>query len=181
SGLVLNPATGVVTGTPLAFDRFAFTVQVSDTAIPPHVRQQDLVIRIAPLALAAAPSTREDQSLAVTLDAVSGSLPLVFTITSAPQHGTLSDAPPQLTYTPVANYSGPDSFAFTVTVVSPLGPITSNPAIVELTVLDVNDAPSFNASNVGAFEDAGPQTVPNWANSFSPGPVNEASQTVLSY
>jgi YVTN family beta-propeller protein len=181
SGLVLNPATGVISGTPLAFDRFAFTVQVSDSAIPPHVRQQDLVIRIAPLALAAAPSTREDQSLAVTLDAVSGSLPLVFAITAPPAHGVLSDAPPHLTYTPTANYSGPDSFAFTVTVVSPIGPVTSNPAIVDLTVLDVNDAPSFGASNVAVLEDAGPQAVPNWANGFSPGPANEASQTVLSY
>ena len=77
SGLLLNSATGVIAGTPLASDRFAFTVQVSDSAVPPHVRQQDLVLRIAPLALAAAPTTREDQSLAVTLDAVSGSLPLV--------------------------------------------------------------------------------------------------------
>jgi len=40
--------------------------------------------------------------------------PLSFAIVSAPAHGALSGAAPNLTYTPNAGYTGPDSFVFSV-------------------------------------------------------------------
>ena len=48
-----------------------------------------------------------------------------------------------------------------------------------ITVLPVNDRPSFTRGpNQAVNEDAGPQTVNNWATNFSPGPADEAGQTL---
>ena len=40
--------------------------------------------------------------------------PLTFTVVTSPGHGTLSGTPPNVTYTPNANFTGPDSFTFKV-------------------------------------------------------------------
>lgn len=67
--------------------------------------------------------------------------PLTATINSLPTHGTLSLQPNgRFTYTPTANYYGPDQFSYEVTD----GYATSNIATVDLTV---NDVP-------GVFDDA---------------------------
>jgi hypothetical protein len=50
---------------------------------------------------------------------------------------------------------------------------------VVLTVLQVNQPPTFAIGpNQAVLENAGPQTVPHWITTFSPGPPNEAGQTV---
>jgi hypothetical protein len=50
---------------------------------------------------------------------------------------------------------------------------------VALTVNPVNDPPTFVKGNdVAVLEDAGLQTVANWATNISPGPADEAAQTV---
>jgi formylglycine-generating enzyme required for sulfatase activity len=52
---------------------------------------------------------------AITLtasDSDGGPQALTFSIVSLPQHGMLTGTPPSVTYTPVAGYSGPDSFTF---------------------------------------------------------------------
>jgi N-acetylglucosamine-6-sulfatase len=41
--------------------------------------------------------------------------PLTYALTSPPGHGTLTGAPPNVTYTPALDYLGPDAFDFTVT------------------------------------------------------------------
>src|SRR5207247_2050864 len=53
------------------------------------------------------------------------------------------------TYTPTANYSGPDSFTFTVND----GGLTSPPATVSITVTAVNLAPTANPQSVPTNED----------------------------
>lgn len=58
------------------------------------------------------------------------------------------------------------------------GADTSAPQNVAITVTPVNDAPGFTGSgNHQSQEDAGPQSVPNWATNISVGPANEVSQT----
>jgi hypothetical protein len=48
-----------------------------------------------------------------------------------------------------------------------------------LTITPVNDAPSFTkGADQSVNEDAGPQTVPNWATNLSPGPPNETGQAL---
>jgi hypothetical protein len=78
---------------------------------------------------------------------------LTFTITSNPAHGTLSNLNPatgDVTYTPNPGYSGPDSFAFTVTDDGSAGPpagLTSSPATVSLTVIPFSPPPGPGSSS----------------------------------
>ncbi len=102
-----------------------------------------LAVNDAPTAAAQAVTAEEDTPAAITL---AGSDPegeaLTFQIASAPAHGSLAGAAPNLTYTPAADYAGPDSFTFTATDAS--GAVSA-PATVSITVTPVNDAPRVNA------------------------------------
>ena len=75
--------------------------------------------------------TPEDTSVAITLTATDPEgQSLSYAVTSGPANGSLSGAAPNLTYTPDAGYSGPDSFTFTADD----GANTSNPATVSISV-----------------------------------------------
>lgn len=54
-----------------------------------------------------------------------------------PAHGSLSGMAPALSYTPQADYAGPDEFLFKAND----GTLDSNVATVNLTITPVNDAP----------------------------------------
>ncbi|MBB5209069.1 cadherin domain-containing protein [Chiayiivirga flava] len=59
------------------------------------------------------------------------------------------------------------------------GADTSAPQLFEITVAPVNDAPGFVAGGDQTVnEDAGAQSVAGWASAISPGPADEASQSV---
>ena len=92
----------------------------------------------APVADAQSVTTAEDTAAPITL---TGSDPdgdsLAYEVVDAPAHGTLTGTAPALTYTPDADYDGPDSFTFTVSD----GSLTSAPATVSITVTPVPDAP----------------------------------------
>ena len=55
----------------------------------------------------------------------------------APAKGALSGTPPNLKYTPAADYYGADSFTF----IANDGSLNSAPATISITVSPVNDAP----------------------------------------
>ena len=79
-----------------------------------------------------------------------------------------------LLITPAANQSG----LTTITVTVNLSGGGSASDSFTLTVLPVNDAPTFTKGpNQTILEDAGPQTVNNWATGISAGP-NEGAQTL---
>ncbi|HEX8705149.1 MAG TPA: Ig-like domain-containing protein, partial [Myxococcaceae bacterium] len=107
------------------------------TDTPPTAEEQSL-------------TTPEDQAVAVELG---GSDPegnvLTFTITSQPTNGTLSGTAPKLIYTPASNFSGTDSFTFTVSD----GQSTSAPATVSITITPVNDAPTATPQSAIALEE----------------------------
>ncbi|MEO7098156.1 MAG: Ig-like domain-containing protein, partial [Luteolibacter sp.] len=66
-----------------------------------------------PVAVAASLATDEDTTLPVTLAATDiENDALTYEVTVQPQHGSLFGTAPDFTYTPVANYNGPDSFSF---------------------------------------------------------------------
>lgn len=110
-----------------------------------------------PVANAGSTSTSEDQSKSITLsgsDADGDTL--TYTILTNPSNGALSGTPPNLTYTPTANFNGSDSFTFRVND----GETNSAAATFSITVTAVNDAPTLNAlSNVTVAEDSGNRTV----------------------
>src|SRR5207247_2384680 len=91
-----------------------------------------------------------DTAKAITLAATDaeGSA-LTFTIVAAPAHGTLSGTAPAVTYTPAANYNGPDGFTFKAND----GTVDSNVATVTITVASVNDAPVASDETVTTDED----------------------------
>ena len=94
---------------------------------------------------AAAPQsvvTSEDVPVAITLrgDDVDGDA-LSFQIESSPANGTLSGQPPDLVYHPNPNFTGSDSFRFSVSD----GRAVSEPATVIIAVQATDDAPAAHA------------------------------------
>ena len=90
-----------------------------------------------PVANAQALSTKEDTAKPITLAAtdVEGDA-LTYAVVQAPAHGVLTGSGANRTYTPAANYNGPDSFSFKASDSS----ADSNVAAVSLTVTPVADA-----------------------------------------
>src|SRR5439155_24752867 len=104
---------------------------------------------------------------------------LTFALVCPPAHGLLVRAGPggpSLTYTPTADYNGPDAFTYVVHD----GHVNSNATgRINVTIAAVNDAPSFSAGpNQTVAEDSGANTVPNWATGISAGPADESGQTL---
>lgn len=95
-----------------------------------------------PSAAPQALTTDEDTQLAITLGGSDPeNSPLSFTILTDPLHGTLSGDAPALTYTPISNFNGADSFTFKVND----GSLDSTPATISITVNPVNDLPVAHA------------------------------------
>jgi len=101
--------------------------------------------------------------------------PLTAVLVATTTHGTLAlNANGSFSYTPAANYFGPDSFTY----VASDGLTSSAPAVVSITVIPVNDVPSFaNAGHQRVNMNAPAQSL-NWASNISAGPANESSQTL---
>src|SRR5207244_7161097 len=99
----------------------------------------------APVANAQSVTTAEDTAKPITLTATDADGDtLTYAIVTAPAHGTLSGVAPAVTYTPAANYNGPDSFTFKAND----GTLDSNAATVTLAVTPVNDAHGAAAQRV---------------------------------
>ena len=120
-------------------------------------------INDAPSANSQSVTTNSNTPVAITLtgnDLETLNADLVFEVTVTPAHGSLSGTGANRTYTPNANYSGPDSFQFTVRDAGDgsAAPLTSSAATVSITVNDTV-APVINApANVSVNTDAGATT-----------------------
>jgi hypothetical protein len=142
----LNPNTGSVTYSPNVnfngADSFAFTVNDGSlTSAVASVTITVTAVNDAPVANNQSVGTTEDTSLPITLTGNDVDGPIMnFTVVGPPAHGTLSGTAPNLSYQPVTNYNGTDSFTFTVND----GSLTSTVAAVSITVTAVNDAPAAN-------------------------------------
>ena len=104
----------------------------------------------APVALAQSLLTPRDTVLPVTLSATDpdGDF-LTFLVTEPPSHGSLSGVPPDLLYTPSANFLGPDAFEF----IADDGLLTSEPARVEIVVDLPNNPPVADGQEAVTLED----------------------------
>jgi hypothetical protein len=105
-------------------------------------------------------STREDTAKSFTLSANDpDGDPLTFTITDAPDHGTLSGTPPNLVYTPGKDFNGTDRFTYAVS--DDRG--ASESQEVDLRVTPSNDAAAVTTTSGGTLatfvEDGSPVVV----------------------
>lgn len=116
------------------------------------------------------PLTASDQSLAVAknghkLITLTGSVgnegQLKYSVLTNPLHGTLSGEAPDLTYTPVPNYEGPDSFTFKVsygrasvtgTVTMDVTSINAPPQAFNKTITTDEDVTAFIALDARDLE-----------------------------
>ncbi len=149
AGATIDATTGVFSWTPAENQGpsdYTFAIRISDgvtTADAPillHVTE----VNVAPVANGQTVMTAEDTALGITLAGSDADLPvniLSFSVVSGPAHGTLSGTIPSLTYTPAANYNGPDSFTFMVND----GALDSAVVTVSITVTAVNDGPLLAA------------------------------------
>ncbi|WP_162925915.1 Ig-like domain-containing protein [Isoalcanivorax indicus] len=103
---------------------------------------------IAPVADSQSVVTNQDTALLITLSGsdADGDL-LTYAIASAPANGSLSGTAPNVTYTPNTDFSGADSFTFTVND----GTVSSAPATVAITV---NAIPVANPQSVETDQQA---------------------------
>ena len=127
-----------------------FTFRTNDGALDSALATVTVTVdpvQDAPVADARTAGVNEDDSVVIAL---SGSDPdgdpLTFAIDSPPTNGALGTVvstgatTATVEYTPTANYTGPDSFTFTVDD----GTVASAPATVSITVSNVNDPPTVD-------------------------------------
>ncbi len=104
----------------------------------------------APVAEDMEVSTPEDTAVDITLDVSDANDdPLTAEIVTGPMHGALVVEGLVVTYTPDADYNGPDSFTYRVSD----GELWSDTATVSITVTPVNDAPVANDMTETTVED----------------------------
>ena len=130
-----------------------------------------------PVASAAPVTTLEDKPVNGVVTATDPENdPLTFSKVSDPLHGKVTlNANGTYTYTPDADYFGPDSFR--VSVSDGNGGVDT--VTVNVTITPVNDPPSFkNTGNLTVCGNGTLQTISNWASSISAGPANESGQKV---
>ena len=159
AGTVTVAANGTFVFTPAAnFNGSAsFTFKASDGSLDSNTATVNITVNAvndAPVAAAGNVSTNEDSSVTGTVSATDVDNPsLTYSVVSGPTHGTLDSFNPatgEFTYTPAANYNGPDSFTFKAND----GSVDSNTATFSIAVNAVNDAPVAASATASTNEDA---------------------------
>ncbi len=161
--VVNQPGHGILVGalpnityTPAARYRGSdsFTFKASDGALDSNIATVSITvtpINHVPVAQDQNVIANEDTSRTMVLGATdSDGDTLTIQIVAQPVHGTLAGVPPNITYTPAADYNGPDSFTFKAND----GRIDSNPATVSISVVAVNDRPVAQDQSVSTNEDS---------------------------
>jgi len=154
NGVVTLNTNGGFTYTPNSnfFGTDTFTYRASDGQTNSGLATVTLnvtPVNDAPVANSQSLTNAEDTPLPITLTGADVDGPVTnFTIVTPPASGTLTGTAPNVTYTPATNYSGPDSFTFTVND----GSLTSAVATVSITVTPVNDAPVAISQSVTNLE-----------------------------
>jgi VCBS repeat-containing protein len=173
-------------------DNFAgtdeFTYRADDGQLlgdPATVTLVVAAVNHAPTARDDAAESREDTPLTIPVadllanddDQDGDRLQVLIVVSAEPAHGKLSvgGSGDRVVYTPDPNYHGTDSFEYRASD----GDTVSGIATVSITVLTVNDAPSFTSGADQHLTDlAGSQSIKAWATNISPGPADEAGQQV---
>jgi len=130
-----------------------FSWSVSDGELSSSVATVTITITAVndrPVAHATSITTLEDESVQITLtaDDADGDA-LTFSVTGQPQYGSLDGNGSELTYQPAFNFVGSDQFTFVVSD----GPLESEPAVVTIDVVAVDDPPVAQGQTVTTEED----------------------------
>jgi VCBS repeat-containing protein len=163
-GTALADNTGVWTFTPTALPQGAHNFSVTATDAVGNVSTASnnyaVTISIAPLAVGDSFTGNEDTPITGNVLTNDANVTSATLVTNA-AHGTVTLNPNgTFTYTPVANYNGPDSFTYQATD----GTTNSNTVTVSLNVIPVNDAPTTVADIVLTNGGNSAQIViPEWA------------------
>jgi len=140
-GFASQFAAGGVGGYDIVHVNSEFVDQTSDHE--PQVAR--FVVNPRLVAGAVTTNTPENTPVTIALTATGGAGTPTFTIVTPPAHGTLGAINgAQVTYTPAANYSGPDSFTYRASD----GTQLSDPATATIAVATVNAAPVATNSSV---------------------------------
>lgn len=177
--IVTQPAHGAVglagnvaTYTPYANYNGAdlFTFKANDGMVDSNVATINITVTPvadAPIAQNQTVSTVEDTARVINLLATDADgNTLTYSIVTQPAHGVVVLALNAATYTPNANYTGPDSFTFRAND----GIANSNNATISITVNPVNDPPVAQAQSVTAAEDT-PKVITLGATDIDGGPL----------
>jgi VCBS repeat-containing protein len=134
----------------------SFTYKASDGLLDSNLATMFITvdpIDDAPVAQGGSASGDEDTPIngqVVATDVDNSADQLSYILVSGPSHGTLTlSGNGSFTYTPDANYDGPDSFGYKAND----GNLDSNVAVVGLTVNPVNDAPVAQDGGASGNED----------------------------
>jgi VCBS repeat-containing protein len=158
SGTATTNTTGVasVTATANAVVGSYTVTAAGPSVFPVAFALTNLPANAPPAAGNDAYSVAEDQTLSVLAPGVLGNDTdpngdtLTAVLVDGPDHGSLTlNANGSFTYTPAANYNGPDSFTYRASD----GALQSNVATVTLTVTAVNDAPVAQPDSYTTAED----------------------------
>jgi VCBS repeat-containing protein len=153
----LSPVGGdkvVYTPAPNYFGSDSFTFKANDGTLNSNTATVTITVTAVndpPIAQDQSVTTAEDTAKEITLVATDpDGDALTYIIVSQPQHGSLSTVSGNIvTYTPAANYFGPDGFTFKASD----GSLDSNTATVTITVTAVNDPPVAQDQAVTTAED----------------------------
>ncbi len=131
-------------------DSFTFKLNDGTVDSKPAMVSIDVTSNNPPVADIQSITTAEDTPGVVNLMASDpDGDTLNYTVIEDPSHGKLSGTAPNLTYTPNANFNGPDSFTFKAND----GTADSIVANVSITVTAANDAPTANDGSATIQED----------------------------
>ncbi|MDR0213064.1 MAG: IPT/TIG domain-containing protein [Comamonas sp.] len=161
AGLLLDPATGVVSGTPTTTGASTFTITATDSSTgqgSPLTAKQSYTLQTqiaAPIANTVTATVAANSSAnPITLNLGGGAAASVAIGTQA-SHGTATANGTRITYTPAAGYFGSDSFTYTATNASG----TSIPAMVTITVNPLAPVANAASATVAANSSANPITL----------------------
>ena len=135
-GLTLDPASGLISGTPTIAGRYNFTVTATDANNATGTAAYSIAIAVqAPTAGDVSTTVAANSSANPVPLNLSGGIADALAIGTQPTHGSASVSGLAITYTPTPGYSGSDSFTYTATNATG----TSAAATVTITVT----APTF--------------------------------------